>query len=86
MVKGISRKIILVESPDKKLFEQAIFIVKDEITSEEDVLDRALAVAENFLKKEKTINYKLRYLQFFLAGIGVAVGINQILQIIYIAT
>ena len=29
MVKGISRQIILVHSPDTKLFEQAIFILKD---------------------------------------------------------
>ena len=29
MVKGISRQVILVHSPDTKLFEQAIFIVKE---------------------------------------------------------
>ena len=29
MVKGISRQVIVVQSPDKKLFEQAIFILKD---------------------------------------------------------
>ncbi len=30
MVKGISRQVIVVQSPDKKLFEQAIFILKDD--------------------------------------------------------
>lgn len=30
MVKGISRQVILVQNPDPKLFEQAIFILKDE--------------------------------------------------------
>lgn len=29
MVKGISRQVILVHSPDTQLFEQAIFILKD---------------------------------------------------------
>ena len=29
MVKGISRQVILVQSPEPKLFEQAIFILKD---------------------------------------------------------
>ena len=29
MVKGISRQVILVDSPETKLFEQAIFILKD---------------------------------------------------------
>lgn len=30
MVKGLSRKIIVVKSPDPKIFEQAIFIVRDD--------------------------------------------------------
>ena len=30
MVKGISRQVILVQSPDPQLFEQAIFILKEE--------------------------------------------------------
>ncbi len=29
MVKGISRQVIVVHSPDPKMFEQAIFILKD---------------------------------------------------------
>ena len=29
MVKGISRQVIVVHSPEPKLFEQAIFILKD---------------------------------------------------------
>ena len=37
MVKGISRQVILVHSPDRKLFEQAIFILREdaqEVTEE----------------------------------------------------
>ena len=30
MVKGISKQVIVVHSPDTKLFDQAIFILKDE--------------------------------------------------------
>lgn len=30
MVKGISRQVIVVQSPDQKLFEQAIFILRDD--------------------------------------------------------
>jgi len=29
VVKGISRQVIVVHSPDKALFDQAIFILKD---------------------------------------------------------
>ncbi len=30
MVKGTSRQVIVVSSPDKKLFDQAIFILKED--------------------------------------------------------
>ena len=39
MVKGISRQVIVVHSPDQKLFEQAIFILKD---GQKGVTDEAL--------------------------------------------
>ena len=39
MVKGISRQIILVHSPETQLFEQAIFILKD---TAEDITDDML--------------------------------------------
>ena len=42
MVKGISRQVILVSSPEKKLFEQAIFILRDD----------AKEVTEDMLLKE----------------------------------
>ena len=41
MVKGISRQVIVVHSPDPKLFEQAIFILKDN-AMQEGVSDEAL--------------------------------------------
>lgn len=43
MVKGISRQVIVVHSPDPELFEQAIFILKDgrEGVSEELLLKEA---------------------------------------------
>jgi len=39
MVKGISRQVIVVHSPDPKLFEQAIFILKEDA---QGVTDEAL--------------------------------------------
>lgn len=41
MVKGISRQVIVVHSPEPKLFEQAIFILKDGV-SEQGVTDAEL--------------------------------------------
>ncbi len=49
MVKGISRQVILVHAPEPKLFEQAIFILKDDavgegITDEELMKEAQLAI------------------------------------------
>ena len=37
VVKGITRQVILVKSPDPRLFEEAIFIVKEEALNREGV-------------------------------------------------
>ena len=42
MVKGISRQVILVHSPDTQLFEQAIFLVRDSVLSEGGITEEAL--------------------------------------------
>ena len=42
MVKGISRQVIVVHSPDPKLFEQAIFILKDDAIGTEGITDELL--------------------------------------------
>lgn len=39
MVKGITRQVIVVNSPDQKLFDQAIFIVRE---NAQDVTDEML--------------------------------------------
>ncbi len=49
MVKGISRQVIVVQSPDPKLFEQAIFILKDEAIGKEGITDEALLKEANRL-------------------------------------
>lgn len=42
LVKGISRQVIVIHSPDPKLFEQAIFILKEDAVGQEGVTDEAL--------------------------------------------
>ncbi len=47
MVKGISRQVIVVRSPDPKLFEQAIFILREDakaVTDAELLKEARLAV------------------------------------------
>jgi len=60
MVKGISRQVIVVQSPDKKLFEQAIFILKDGaegITDEELMNEAQQAIRNPRLEGKKKILY-----------------------------
>ena len=56
VVKGISKRVIVVKSPDPKIFEQAIFIIREDFAgqsgvSEKDVLRAprrtAISAAEN---------------------------------------
>ena len=42
MVKGVSKQVIVVPSPDPKLFEQAIFILREDALGAEGVTDDAL--------------------------------------------
>jgi len=61
MVKGVSRQVIVVHSPDPKLFEQAIFILKDaaveEGITEEALLKEAQQVIRGPMKKQKLYLY-----------------------------
>lgn len=57
MVKGTSRRVIVVDSPDPKLFEQAIFIVKNEAFAQEgvtsqQVLGEACRIARGYAKAQ----------------------------------
>ena len=52
MVKGTSRRVVVVDSPDTDLFEQAIFIVRNDILSDRGVtaqmlVDEACRVARS---------------------------------------
>ena len=50
MVKGVSKQVIVVHSPDPKLFEQAIFILKEnagEVTQAQLLQEARLAVRQD---------------------------------------
>ena len=42
MVKGVSKQVIVVHSPDPKMFEQAIFILRERSVGEEGITEEAL--------------------------------------------
>ena len=67
MVRGTSRRVIVVESPDTNLFEQAIFIVRNDALSKDGVtaqqlVDEACRVARSYTRSHSTRRPLLRLL------------------------
>ena len=50
MVKGISRQVIVVQAPDPKMFEQAIFILKEDAVGEGITDDALLKEAQQAIR------------------------------------
>ena len=52
MVKGISRRVVVVDSPDQRFFEQAIFIVRNDAAGEgvtaRELVEEARRVARGY--------------------------------------
>lgn len=55
MVKGISKQVIVVNSPDKKMFDQAIFILSDEAMKNNGVSN------DELLKEARSLINSRRY-------------------------
>lgn len=64
MVKGVARRVIVVKTPDRRLFEQAIFIVKEDAFSKEgvtaeQVLAEAQRVADGYVRRNSKLGKRL---------------------------
>lgn len=58
MVKGISKRVIVVKSPDPRVFEEAIFIVKEDLFHKStvdpgQVIEEARRVADGYIKSTR---------------------------------
>ncbi len=83
MVKGISRQVIVVHAPDPKLFEQAIFILKDDVG--EGITDEALLKeARSAIRESADRPGKKRH--FYLYGAVWASGGALITGLIWLLT
>lgn len=65
LAKGTSRRVIVVDSPDTNLFEQAIFIIRSDIAAKEGVsaeklVDEACRVARNYSRAHSPQRSRLR--------------------------
>ena len=55
MVKGISRRVIVVDSPDPRVFDQAIFILRNDVlegdgVSSRQLVDQAVRIAKSYTR------------------------------------
>lgn len=71
MVKGISRQVIVVPSPDEKLFEQAIFILKDSAVGHGITQEALMKEAERAIRGREDSGKKRH---FYLYGAVWATG------------
>ncbi len=71
MVKGVTRRVILVDSPDRRRFEKAIFILKDGGSeSAEDLLLQAREIAAETMSGGQRPRQKSPWL-WLLAGAAI---------------
>ncbi|MCD8331138.1 MAG: translation initiation factor 2 [Oscillospiraceae bacterium] len=71
MVKGVSRRVIVVKTPDRRLFEQAIFIVKEDAFTQngvtaEQVLAEAQRVADGYVRHNSVIGKRMYRIPAFV--------------------
>ncbi len=65
MVKGVARRIVVVRAPEQRLFEEAIFILREDAmksgVTAEDVVAQACSAASRYLKEERRDRGRLWY-------------------------
>jgi hypothetical protein len=55
MVKGVTRRVVVIKSPDPKLFDEAIFIVREDALCDpgvtgDEILRQARETADSYVK------------------------------------
>lgn len=83
MVKGISRQVIMVQSPEPKLFEQAIFILRDNAVGEGITDEQLLKEAKLALHTGGKMEKKK---QFYLFGAAWASGGALLTGLVWLLT
>ena len=89
VVKGVSRRIIVVDPPDPKVFEEAIFIVKEDFlgnAKRADALKEAQHVANDYIRGAVAApnRKRLHVLPFFWSILGALIGAAALALIYYL--
>lgn len=72
MVKGISRQVIVVHGSEPKLFEQAIFILKDNAVAEGVTGEKLLKQAQQAIRSPEPKKRRIYLYGAFWAAVGSA--------------
>jgi hypothetical protein len=77
LVKGLSRRVIVVDSPDPHIFEQAIFIIRNDALSDgvtsQQVVEQAVHIAKDYARSHggsKPPRFQMTPLLYALSGGG----------------
>ena len=85
MVKGISRQVIVVNAPEPKMFEQAIFILRDNMG--EGITDETLLKEAQQILRQETGRKKHRQLYLYgavwAAGGAMLTGLAWMLTVLF---
>lgn len=76
MVKGLSRRVVVVRFPETRAFEQAIFVLRDEKSagvSSDELVSEACSVAEGYVRRPG--RRKVQHPAVYLAAGAAATGI-----------
>jgi len=75
MIKGITKRVIVVKSPDPKIFEEAIFIVRDEVSqtahSAEAFLREAQRIANGYIGNKNKNTRRFPPIAYASAGAAI---------------
>lgn len=81
MVKGISRQVIVVQSPDPELFEQAIFILRSSALGKGVTEEKLLHEAQKIVRSSRRERRPLYVFGAFWAACGA--GATGLVWLIY---
>ena len=74
MVKGITRRVIVIKSPDPELFDEAVFFVREDAftkgVSRTDVLRQAQKTANDYLRSARSVRAKRTLPPYLYAVFG----------------
>ena len=90
MVKGVTRRVIVIKTPDPRLFEEAIFIVREDALgkpglSSDDIIKEAQRVADRYVKSSLHATREKKSLPppaFAAAGAGLTAALWLVLKVI----